>query len=189
LRGQPAVFNNQRRPWIDPSQSPAGEIAAVIHRCPSGALHYQRKDGGRAEVADEHVTISVQRDGPLYVRGQVQIKTSDGRFEIQDVRMALCRCGHSNNKPFCDNTHFRINFSDPGLLQEELPEVLFEDEQGLEILAESNGPLRLSGVFAIYDSNGRLRFRGRRASLCRCGGSARKPFCDDTHLTNGFTTE
>lgn len=189
LRGQPAVFNNQRRPWIDPNQAPADEIAAVIHRCPSGALHYHRKDGGRAETADEHNTIWVQKDGPLYLRGRIHVRTADGRFEIEDVRMALCRCGLSKNKPFCDNSHFRISFSDPGLLQDELPEELVEDDRGLEILPETNGPLRLSGIFTIYDSTGRLRFRSQRSVLCRCGGSSRKPFCDGTHRTNGFTTE
>lgn len=189
LRGQPAVFNSQRRPWIDPNQAPADEIAAVIQRCPSGALHYRRKGGAEDETPDAHNTIQVQRDGPLYLRGSIRLRTADGRIDIRDVRMALCRCGHSTNKPFCDNSHFRIDFQDSGALQEEMTQEITGESTHLEILAETNGPLHLSGAFTILDSNGRPGFHSQRSRLCRCGGSAHKPFCDDTHRTNGFTTE
>ncbi|MGB9492684.1 MAG: CDGSH iron-sulfur domain-containing protein [Terriglobales bacterium] len=43
--------------------------------------------------------------GPYYVRGLIQLRSADGRTEFEDTRMALCRCGQSHNKPFCDNSH------------------------------------------------------------------------------------
>ena len=47
LRGLPAVFDNQRRPWIVVDNGSPGEIGDVIQRCPTGALHFRRLDGGR----------------------------------------------------------------------------------------------------------------------------------------------
>jgi CDGSH-type Zn-finger protein len=52
--------------------------------------------------------------GPLYVRGLVQLRSADGSSLFEDLRMALCRCGQSHNKPFCDNSHVFAGFDDPG---------------------------------------------------------------------------
>jgi CDGSH-type Zn-finger protein len=81
LRGLPAVFGNRRRPWIIVGNGSPGEIGEVIQRCPTGALHFRRLDGGPQEPV---------------VR--------------QDTRVALCRCGASANKPFCDGSHRRVGF-------------------------------------------------------------------------------
>ena len=115
IRGLPAVFDNGRRPWILPSGASADEIAKVIARCPSGALHFTRKDGGPAESPDEETTVRVTADGPLYLRGHIEIRASDGSTIVEETRAALCRCGHSHNKPFCDNSHRDVGFRDAGL--------------------------------------------------------------------------
>jgi uncharacterized Fe-S cluster protein YjdI len=52
IRGLPAVFDGGRRPWIAPSGASADEIANVIARCPSGALHFKRRDGGSSETPE-----------------------------------------------------------------------------------------------------------------------------------------
>jgi CDGSH-type Zn-finger protein len=50
--------------------------------------------------------------GPLWVRGGIPITSSDGkRLEVRN-RVALCRCGASKNKPYCDGTHVSIHFRD-----------------------------------------------------------------------------
>jgi uncharacterized Fe-S cluster protein YjdI len=49
LRGLPAVFDNQRRPWIIVDNGSPGDIGEVIQRCPTGALHFRRLDGGPQE--------------------------------------------------------------------------------------------------------------------------------------------
>jgi len=52
--------------------------------------------------------------GPLYVRGLVRLRPANGRSVFEDMRMALCRCGESHHKPFCDNSHLYAGFDDPG---------------------------------------------------------------------------
>jgi uncharacterized Fe-S cluster protein YjdI/CDGSH-type Zn-finger protein len=114
IRGLPAVFDNGRRPWIIPSEAAADEIARVISKCPSGALHFKRRDGGPNEVPELPIKIVPTSGGPLYIRGLVRLQSADGSSIFEDFRMALCRCGQSQNKPFCDNSHFHTGFDDPG---------------------------------------------------------------------------
>ena len=104
LRGLPGVFDTARRPWILPTGARADAIAAVIAKCPSGALHFTRLDGGEAETQPEHTTIVPMPRGPLHVHGRVQLRSADGGLRVEDTRLALCRCGQSQNKPFCDNS-------------------------------------------------------------------------------------
>ncbi len=104
LRGLPEVFDARRRPWIDISEADADEIARVVETCPTGALHYTRLDGGPQEQHAE-TTVQPVRNGPLYVRGPVEIRAPDGTLIRRDTRLALCRCGASKNKPYCDNSH------------------------------------------------------------------------------------
>ena len=118
IHGLPAVFDSGRRPWIVPSAASADEIANVIARCPSGALHFKRRDGGPSETPQLPTTIVPTPGGPLYVRGLVQLRSADGSSVSEEVRMALCRCGQSRNKPFCDNSHFSAGFDDPGAVRE-----------------------------------------------------------------------
>jgi uncharacterized Fe-S cluster protein YjdI/CDGSH-type Zn-finger protein len=110
VRGLPEVFDTNRRPWILPSGAGADAIAAVIERCPSGALHYTRRDGGAAESPPEQTTITPVPGGPLYVRGLIELRSPDGGQIVEDTRAALCRCGQSENKPFCDNSHIGTGF-------------------------------------------------------------------------------
>ncbi len=77
----------------------------MVAGCPSGALHYQRLDGGQQETPDVPTTVRSQRNGPLHVRGDIEVTAADGTVLRRDTRMALCRCGGSANKPFCDLSH------------------------------------------------------------------------------------
>jgi uncharacterized Fe-S cluster protein YjdI/CDGSH-type Zn-finger protein len=116
VNGLPSVFDTARRPWILPGGASADAIAAVITKCPSGALHFTRFDGGAPEEPSEPATIVPTRDGPLYVRGRIQLRSADGQTVIEESRLALCRCGQSRRKPFCDNSHWDVGFDDPGNL-------------------------------------------------------------------------
>jgi hypothetical protein len=108
LIGNPKVFDSMRRPWIDLED--ADEVAEIVMACPSGALHFRRLDGGADEEASEDATVNARPNGPLFVRGRLRIIGEDGRVIREDTRVALCRCGQSANKPFCDATHRRIGF-------------------------------------------------------------------------------
>jgi uncharacterized Fe-S cluster protein YjdI len=107
------VFDRNARPWIDPTKARADEIAGVVSRCPSGALHFERLDGGPQEDIPDVPLVEPQRDGPLYVHGRVRVVTADGTVR-EDTRVALCRCGASSNKPFCDMSHEDVGFRTEG---------------------------------------------------------------------------
>jgi uncharacterized Fe-S cluster protein YjdI/CDGSH-type Zn-finger protein len=101
VRTIPAVFDTKRRPWVLPDAGEADQIAEVIRRCPSGALHYEYTDPSRP-VEQGHTPVSVHTaDGePLWVEGDVAIVHNGN--EVPETRAALCRCGSSGNAPFCD---------------------------------------------------------------------------------------
>lgn len=109
VRGLPEVFDTEKRPWIQAENAPADEVADIVMRCPTGALRFERQDDGSAEPVPGRTTIHPVKNGPLYLHGDLTITTSEGEV-LKDTRMALCRCGASNNKPFCDDSHYRIGF-------------------------------------------------------------------------------
>lgn len=113
LSGLPEVFDVSARPWVRPEAADADTVAEVVRRCPSGALKYERRDGGPAEVPDAPAAVSPQPDGPLWVRGDIAIQDAAGAEIRHVMRAALCRCGGSANAPFCDNTHRRNGFRAP----------------------------------------------------------------------------
>ncbi|MFI6873563.1 (4Fe-4S)-binding protein [Streptomyces sp. NPDC050400] len=101
VRGLPQVFDTERRPWIQPDAAPADEVAAVVRRCPSGALRYELLDG-TVEVPPAATTIERTPDGRLVMRGDLRIRTADGSRAVE-VRATLCGCGVSGNQPYCDH--------------------------------------------------------------------------------------
>ena len=109
VSGLPEVFDTDKRPWIQPENASTETVAEVVRRCPTGALHYALTTGD-AEVGDETTQVTPQPDGPLLIRGKLRIKTPKGEFE--ETRAALCRCGQSDNKPFCDGTHSKVGWKD-----------------------------------------------------------------------------
>ncbi len=62
-------------------------------------------------VRDGPMHIDPQTDGPLQVRGNLEIVSGTGRVVARVTSARLCRCGGSANKPFCDGTHARIGFT------------------------------------------------------------------------------
>jgi uncharacterized Fe-S cluster protein YjdI len=110
LNAEPEVFDAMRRPWIVLDGADADAVADAVMSCPTGALTYERLDGGDAEPEPDEVTVSARPNGPLFVRGSVTVTDGHGGIVRQGTRMALCRCGESLNKPFCDATHRKIGF-------------------------------------------------------------------------------
>jgi CDGSH-type Zn-finger protein len=65
-------------------------------------------------LADEDVVITSYRDGPLLVRGPFRLQDQDGNeIEVGRKTVALCRCGKSRIRPFCDGTHALVRFRAP----------------------------------------------------------------------------
>ena len=87
-------------------------LRQMVMLCPSGRLEY-RADGNTEPDELEHpAAVSAIRNGPLWVRAGVPVVGSDGApYEVRH-RVTLCRCGGSENKPFCDGTHQEVGFRD-----------------------------------------------------------------------------
>ncbi len=181
------VFDIDKRPWIHADGVSVDRVAEVIEMCPSGALHYERKDGKAGESTPTLNRIIVHQNE--YIQFVGNLKLQGAQVDIQDeTRTSLCRCGDSEKKPFCDNTHKKENFQ-----TEQLEVVKVDDaaETGgeLTVTAHENGPYEVVGNFQIENVAGQVIYTGSKTWLCRCGGSNKKPFCDGAHKENGFIAD
>ncbi|HEV8088151.1 MAG TPA: (4Fe-4S)-binding protein [Actinomycetota bacterium] len=115
FQGLPDVFDPWSRPWVRPDAADPEAVAEVVMRCPSGALHFRRLDGGPQEedLIGEEVELVALADGPMQVRGHAKLVDAEGQTIREDTRMVLCRCGSSRTKPLCDGTHRVVGFKDP----------------------------------------------------------------------------
>ena len=87
-------------------------IRTMSRLCPSGRLLTQVDGSDDVDELAYEPSVAVVRDGPLWVRGGVRVETADGEAYEGRNRVALCRCGASKNKPFCDGTHEETGFCD-----------------------------------------------------------------------------
>jgi uncharacterized Fe-S cluster protein YjdI len=110
LRAEPGVFNVGRRPWVDVDGASAEAIARAVETCPTGALRYESTGPLPDEQPQVPTVVEVRPNGPLFVRGAVRMVDAAGQVITEETRLALCRCGASRNRPFCDNTHREIGF-------------------------------------------------------------------------------
>ncbi|MEO8250388.1 MAG: CDGSH iron-sulfur domain-containing protein [Burkholderiales bacterium] len=199
------------------------------------------------------VSIDPKPDGPLQINGPIPLANSSGEVIATEARYWLCRCGGSDNKPFCDGTHQKLGFSsarqsDPALratvdyvgkkitihdnrsicahaghCTDHLPEVFRMKEEpwidaDAKSVAETVATIKTcpSGALAYSVDGVRREHTGRAAAihitkdgpyavvggpqlkgdaapvveehytLCRCGQSKNKPFCDGAHWAAGF---
>jgi len=182
------LFVNSRDPWCQPDLVDDEYVRNVIRRCPSGALSYRDKSDDDNEKAPKYNTVKVVYNGPLYLHGELDIENTPGDMPAVNFRAALCRCGESNNKPFCDNSHLKEGFQDFGAVGE-TGEEAWQQGGTLTVTFVKDGPMILSGNFAIIAGSGRTAWHGKTAALCRCGHSNSKPFCDGSHKSAGFVTD
>ncbi len=181
----PAVFRaNTPGTWLFPDEAHAELLAAVIRECPSGALQYERSDGGPAEPTPPVNLVHVRENGPYAVLASLEL---EGRSP--GYRATLCRCGKSKNKPFCDQSHLASGFRASGEPATLKADALEQRGDTLRIDPEPNGPLKLTGNAEICSGTGRVILRTVSARLCRCGQSNTKPLCDGSHVGAGFISE
>ena len=184
VTGAPKVFlANVQGPWIHPDAMDTERFVEIAHACPSGAIRYARKDGKADETPAPVNLIAVREAGPYAVRGYIRLDGQAGRY-----RMTLCRCGASKNKPFCYSSHRDIGFAASGEPPAGKTDILTVRDGPLAIDPQTDGPLQIRGNLEITSGTGRVVARATAARLCRCGGSASKPFCDGTHARIGFTS-
>jgi CDGSH-type Zn-finger protein len=179
------VCDPRARPGVGANGAEADATAAAVRGCPTGALHTERGHD-EAELPEAVNTATPTLNGPTYLRGDFALLTADGEVALHDTRIALCRCGASQHKPFCDGSHSKSDFKDDAALRApELPATVHGSGR-VEIRARTNGPLMLTGPLTVVGSNGREAF-AESTFLCRCGASGNKPYCDGTHKRVGFT--
>jgi CDGSH-type Zn-finger protein/uncharacterized Fe-S cluster protein YjdI len=181
----PTVFlANVEGPWLHPETDSVEHLVHVAQSCPSGAITYKRLDGGAEEAEPQVNTINLRQNGPYAFHATLNIDEQAPLF-----RATLCRCGKSKNKPFCDNSHIEAGFEATGEPETMPSEPLVERGGELHVVPLKDGPLKVRGPVEICSGTGRTINRTQYAKLCRCGGSANKPYCDDTHLRIGFKSD
>jgi CDGSH-type Zn-finger protein/uncharacterized Fe-S cluster protein YjdI len=185
VTGAPRVFlANVQGPWIHPDAMPTEGLVEIAHACPSGAIRYRRTDGAAEESAPPVNLLSIREAGPYAIRAELVIAG-----EAAGYRATLCRCGASKNKPYCDGSHHDVAFTASGEPATGTTDALAVRNGPLHIEPELDGPLRVRGNLEITSGTGRVVARREQARLCRCGGSANKPFCDGSHARIGFKSE
>ena len=178
------LFEGGRNPWCVPDNTTEAEVAEVCERCPSGALTYESRTTS-AEKASAVNRINVTYNGPLYLSGDLAIEGASDEMDGVKYRAALCRCGKSKNKPFCDNSHLEHQFKDFGAIGDQGPGIQQSDGK-LNVSMLKDGPLLIAGPCTMVSGSGRTAWRGEKVALCRCGASNNKPFCDGSHQKIGF---
>ena len=129
------VFDPGRRPWIDLSRSPVDKIIETVNMCPTDALTWKWNDNEknrdispdqtnhvkfrRPELLEEDlpetpkpksVVVKVMPDGPVILNGSFTLRYNGKNKEVSDSLISICRCGASDNMPFCDGKHRKTGF-------------------------------------------------------------------------------
>lgn len=202
--------------------------------------------------------IECKPDGPYLVKDIPDLRSSNGQSIASQPVVALCRCGGSSNKPFCDGTHRRNGFSGARVaatspaerVDYRAPGITIHDDRAIcahagrctdslasvfkygaepwidpaaasvtaivetirrcpsgalsytldrpeapqelpppSVVVTKDGPYEVSGGVALENPATGQTSTTTRYTLCRCGGSKNKPFCDGTHWSIGFKDE
>jgi len=175
---------NVQGEWIHPDRATPEEVAELAHNCPSGAIRYERLDGGPQEEAPLVNRAFVRENGPVALAAEMDL---DGVG--QELRVTLCRCGASKNKPYCDGSHTAAGFTATGEPETAASEPLAQRNGLVKLKPLPNGPVLFEGSLEICSGTGRTINRATKGALCRCGASENKPYCDGSHAKIGFEAE
>lgn len=187
VKNMGSVFDPEKKPWIQPEDASAEVLKETVHHCPTGALHYSDTDSEEQPAREN--TITIVPDGPLYLRGDIEIQNAEGETLLEDTRVAVCRCGESENKPLCDNTHEDIDFEAPAAFNKAKLQPTNDGDPSMKKLIlklMDDGPILLEGTYSIHSIANQSVSSSKNAAMCRCGHSGTKPFCDGTHKEVGF---
>ena len=110
VKGLPNVFRPKVRPWIRIEKGTTEDLINQVKRCPSGALSYTLNGEKEDDSVIIDTKVEVRENGPLLVYGRLKVIGKDGNAEIKSKTTAFCRCGASNNKPYCDGAHVKAAF-------------------------------------------------------------------------------
>lgn len=105
FNGLPSAFNPRVRPWINPDGATKEELINQVSKCPSGALSIKNIEPEKNSNMDTNTKITVTSTGPYLIKGMTELTNEAGEVIASKESLALCRCGYSKNKPFCDGSH------------------------------------------------------------------------------------
>ena len=133
-------------------------------------------------------SIMVRPDGPLICKGdsEITLQDAEGNVILKDREFALCRCGHSASKPFCDGSHKKQSVVATQHFTDEREEDISGQQGELVITVKENAMYSFKGPVTIFSRDGESVTTRSRGALCRCGHSENKPFCDAKHRKVGF---
>jgi CDGSH-type Zn-finger protein len=146
----------------------------------------RQKNQGAPRLLEVPNETLVSNGGPLQVTGNITLVHEDGRVQYAN-HVSLCRCGHSRSKPVCDEQHVDMEFLHSGKIFEVSEITATSRPSKITISCIKDGPITFRGRMRLHNQFGQecVKMRG---SLCRCGQSASKPFCDGSHARVGFKT-
>ena len=110
VKGLPDVFQPKERPWIKIDAASSDALVAQVKECPSGALSYYMNSEKDKSQQSMETKVEVTENGPLLVYGTLKVVDKDGNEEKKNRTTAFCRCGASQNKPYCDGAHVKEEF-------------------------------------------------------------------------------
>ena len=185
--GHPEIYvPNVQGEWIHPDAASADTVMLTALNCPSGAIRVARNDGTAHSDAPPVVnTVRVRENGPLAIEADLSIR---GQAQATP-RATLCRCGQSQNKPFCDGAHAAAGFAATGEPTAKDFTALEVRNGPLNVQPLPNGPLLVTGNLEVVSGTGRTTDKVTKTALCRCGQSKNKPYCDGSHVAAGFEAE
>ena len=110
FKGLPGVFNPKKKPWVTIEGGTSEEIMGQIDKCPSGALSYYKNAEEELQEETVKTQMEILPNGPILVYGTIEVKDKNGNTTRKNKTTAFCRCGYSQNKPFCDGSHIKKEF-------------------------------------------------------------------------------
>jgi uncharacterized Fe-S cluster protein YjdI len=158
---RPDVFvPNAPGGWIHPDDASPDAVAEIAHSCPSGAITYERLDSGSQEAAPKVNLVRIRENRPLAFHAELRVAGQVG-----------------------------AGFTASGEAATQESAALAQRDGTVVVKLAKNGPLLVEGNLEVVTGTGRTILRTRTSALCRCGGSANKPYCDGTHNKIGFTAD
>ena len=178
--------------YMDDSAEKSGSSVAGKEHLTTSAKALDRwfrerqKNHGAPRLLEVPNESLVTNAGSLQLTGNLTLVHDDGTVQYAN-HLTLCRCGHSESKPTCDNQHLEKEFLNPGKISEASEIAASQRPSKLTLSCIKDGPITFRGRLRLHNQFGQecVKMRG---SLCRCGQSASKPFCDGSHSRTGFKT-
>jgi CDGSH-type Zn-finger protein len=180
------AYMNEPAEQVGPQESAQQENLTTSARALDRWFKERQKNQGSPRLLDVPNEALVTNGGPLQLTGNLTLVREDGTVQYAN-HLTLCRCGSSNSKPTCDEQHLEREFLNPGKISEASEIPASSRPSKITISCIKDGPITFRGRLRLHNEFGQecVKMRG---SLCRCGHSASKPFCDGSHERVGFRT-